>query len=157
MSGLKSLELAVDVATRKRDEADKIWMQTRRAMQRGQEQLDQLKTYASDTETRWATATATSISAELMQHQRSFLQRLQQAIGMQGDAVADMQAQVEAARQRRLQEEVHLAALEQLLKRRRDEQARLRARQEQKQTDELAALRHSRGAAQRDPSIEEGR
>lgn len=148
MSSLKSLGLAIEVATRKRDQADQALMQVRRAAQHAQGQLDQLESYAADTESRWATANARTLSAELMQHQQHFTQRLHHAIGLQQGAMADLQRQLEAARQRRLQEEVRLAALEQLLKKKQTAQAQLQSRREQKQMDELAVLKYARSAAQ---------
>lgn len=147
MSALKSLMLAIEVATRARDRADQALMQARRAVQHAQGQLDQLESYAADTEARWATAAAVRVSAELMQHHHHFLQRLRQAIGMQGGVVNDLQRQAESARQRRVQEEVRLAALQQLLKKKLVVRAQTEARREQKQMDELAVLKYARGAA----------
>ncbi len=144
MSAVKSLTLAIEVATRRRDQADQAWMQARRAVQQAENQLEQLQSYAGETEARWATAAAVTVSAELMQHQQHFMQRLRHAIGLQGGVMADLQRQAEAARQRRLQEEVRLTALEQLLKKKLAEQARLQARREQKQMDELAVLKYAR-------------
>ena len=148
MSTLKSLALAIEVATRRRDQADQALMQARRTAQHAQGQLDQLESYAADTESRWATATARTVSAELMQHQQHFMQRLHHAIGLQQGAMADLQRQLEAARQRRLQEEARLAALGQLLKKKQTAQVQLQARREQKQMDELAGLKYARSAAQ---------
>lgn len=146
MSALKSLALAVEVAKRARDRADQAWQQARRAVQQAQGQLDQLDGYAADTESRWATANAATLSAELMRHQQHFLQRLQQAMGMQRGVIADLELQVEAARQRRVKEEVRLAALQQLVKKKLEARARQEARREQKQMDELAILKYARGA-----------
>lgn len=147
MSAVKSLTLAIEFATRQRDQADQAWMQARRAVQHGQAQLDQLQSYAADTEARWATAAATTVNAELMQHQHHFMQRLRHAIGLQGGVMNDLQRQAEAARLRRLQEEVRLTALEQLLKKKLSARLQLEARREQKQMDELAGLKYARGAA----------
>ncbi len=147
MSDLRSLMLAIEVATRKRDAADQALMQARRAVQFAQGQMEQLESYAADTETRWATANAATVSAGLMQHHQHFMQRLRHAIGLQSGVLADVQRQAEAARQHCVQEEVRLAAFEQLLKKKRAEHARLVARREQKQMDELATLKYARGAA----------
>ncbi|GAB3488047.1 flagellar export protein FliJ [Curvibacter fontanus] len=146
MSALKSLALAIEVATRARDQADQALMQARRAVQQAQGQLDQLESYAADTESRWATAAAVTISAELMHHHQHFLQRLHQATGMQGGVIVDLQLQAETARQRCVKEEVRLAALQQLVKKKLGARAQLEARREQKQMDELAILKYARGA-----------
>lgn len=146
MSALKSLALAIEVATRARDQADQALMQARRAVQQAQGQLDQLESYAADTESRWATATAVTVSAELMLHHQQFLQRLRQAVGMQSGVMADLQRKVEMARQRKVQEEVRLTALQLLVKKKLGARAQLEARREQKQMDELAVLKYARGA-----------
>ncbi len=146
MSALKSLTLAIEVATRSRDQADQAMLQARRALQYAQGQLDQLESYAADTESRWATAAAVTVNAELMRHHQQFLQRLRHAAGMQGGVINDLQRQAEAARQRCLQAEVRLAALQQLVKKKISAQAQLEARREQKQMDELSGLKYARGA-----------
>ena len=146
MSAVKSLELAIEVAKRRRDQADQAQMQLRRALQQAQGQLDQLHSYGADTEARWATAVARTVSAELMAHQGHFMERLRHAVGLQQGVTADLKQQVELARQRCVQEEVRLAALEQLLKKKRAAHAQLQARREQKQMDELATLKYARGA-----------
>lgn len=147
MSAVKSLALAIEVAARKRDLAEQGVMQARRALQQAQGQLDQLESYAADTEARWATANASTVSAELMQHQQHFMLRLRHAIGLQGGVMVDLQRQAEAARQKRVQEEVRLAALEQLLKRKLAARAGAAARLEQKQMDEMAVLAYARRMA----------
>lgn len=149
MSELKSLELAIEVATRRRDQADQAWQQAMRAVRYARDQLEQLESYAVETESRWATANATSVSAALMQHQQQFIGRLRHAIGLQGGVMGDLERQAETVRQRRLQEEVRLAALEQLVNKKRAAAALRAARREQKQTDELAMLAYSRAVIER--------
>jgi flagellar FliJ protein len=147
MSALKSLALAIEVATRARDQADQAWQQARRQVQFAQSQLDQLESYAADTEARWATAAATTINAELMQHHQHFMQRLRHAGGLQGGVILDLERQAEASRLRRIQQEVRLKALQQLLEKKLATRAQLEARREQKQMDELAVLAYARGGA----------
>lgn len=146
MSALKSLALAIEVATRARDQADQAWMQARRAVSHAQAQLEQLESYAADTESRWATAAAVTVSAELMSHHQHFMQRLRHAIGLQGGVIVDLERQVETTRQQRVQQEVRLKALQQLLDKKQSALARQVARREQKDMDELAGLRHARRA-----------
>ena len=147
MSDMKTLALVIEVATRKRDQADQALRQVQRAVQHAQGQLDQLESYAADTEARWATAAAATVNAGLMQHQHHFMQRLRHAIGLQSGVMTDLLRQTEAARQRRVQEELRLAVLEQLLKKKLATRVQQEARREQKQMDELAILKYARGAA----------
>ncbi|MFN4361369.1 MAG: flagellar export protein FliJ [Hylemonella sp.] len=147
MSELKSLTLAIEVAERARDQADQAWQQARRGLQFAQGQLEQLSNYAADTDARWATAAAATVSAELMQHHQHFMQRLRHAMGLQSGVISDLERQAEAARQQRVQKEVRLKALQQLLEKKRAARAQLVARREQKQMDELAVLAYTRGGA----------
>lgn len=144
MSALNSVALAIEVATRARDQADQAWVQARRAVSQAQAQLDQLESYAADTEARWATAAAATVSAELMSHHQHFMVRLRHAIGLQGGVILDLERHAETARQRRVQQEIRVKALQQLLDQKRAALAQRQARLEQKQMDELAVLGHAR-------------
>jgi flagellar FliJ protein len=146
MSALNSLRLAIEVATRARDQADQAWVQARRAVTQAQAQLDQLQSYAADTESRWATAAAVTVSAELMSHHHHFMIRLRQAIGLQEGVIMDLERQADGARQRRVQQEIRLKALQQLLEKKHAAWVQRQARLEQKQTDELAVLGYAQRA-----------
>jgi len=145
MSALKSVALAIDVASRQRDQAGKLLMQAQRACQYAQGQLDQLQSYAADSESRWMAAAQISMAPELLQHHYQFMNRLRHAIGMQDGVMADLQRQLDAAKKRSLQAEFRLAGLQQVLKNKQAEQAAVMARREQKQTDEFAAMQFARG------------
>ncbi|MBX9961181.1 MAG: flagellar export protein FliJ [Burkholderiaceae bacterium] len=147
MSALTSLTLAIEVAERARDQADQAWQQARRGLQFARGQLEQLESYAADTEARWGTAAAVTVSAELMRHHQHFMQRLRHAMGLQTGVVNDLERQAETARVQRVQQEVRLKALQQLLEKKLAERARLQARREQKQMDEMAILAHARNGA----------
>ena len=153
MSALNSLRLAIEVATRARDQADQAWLQARRSVTQAQSQLDQLESYAADTESRWATAAAVTVSAELMSHHQHFMIRLRQAIGMQGGVILDLERQAEGARQHRVQQEIRLKALQQLMEKKHAVWLQRQARMEQKQMDELAVLGYARGAGSASRSI----
>jgi flagellar FliJ protein len=141
---LRSLQLAIEMATRARDEADQALQQAQRALQNAQAQMDQLKGYADETDLRWATANASSLNGELMLHHRSFMERLHEAIQMQEGVLRNLERQAEMARQRRVQREIKLKSFEQLLAKRLRERAVLAARREQKQMDEFAGQMHAR-------------
>jgi flagellar FliJ protein len=146
VSALKSIELAIEVATRRRDQADQALMQARRAVQFAQTQLDQLESYAVDTQGRWSTA-AGATSSILLHHHYQFMDRLQHAIGLQAGVIEDLKRQAEMARQRCLQEEVRVAGLKQVMKKKLSARDLLLLRREQRQMDELASLKHTRSAA----------
>lgn len=144
MSGLKSVLLAIDVATRKRDQAGKYLVQVQRALLFAQDQKDQLESYAMEAEAKWTTAAQVSATPELMRHHYQFMDRLYHAIGVQNDAMNDHRQLVQAARRQALDEELRLAGLKQVLKKKRAELVLLQARREQRLTDEFAAQQYGR-------------
>lgn len=141
---LGSLQLAIEMATRARDEADQALQHALRVLQNAQAQMAQLTGYADETDLRWATANASALGGELMMHHRNFMARLRDAIQMQEGVLRNLERQAEMARQRRIQREIKLKSFEQLLEKRLRERAVLAARREQKQMDEFAGQMYAR-------------
>lgn len=141
---LRSLQLAIEMATRARDEADRALQHALRLLQNAQAQMTQLTGYADETDLRWATANASALSGELMMHHRNFMARLREAVQMQEGVLRNMERQVEATRQKRVQREIKLKSFEQLMEKRLRERAVQAARREQKQMDEFAGQMHAR-------------
>ena len=83
MSAIKSFLLAIEMATRKRDQANQDVMHVQSGHLFAQNQLTQLETYAAETESRWTAAAQISTSPELMRHHYQFMGRLHHAIGLQ--------------------------------------------------------------------------
>jgi flagellar FliJ protein len=146
---LRSLQLAIEMATRARDEADQALQHALRVLQNAQAQMAQLAGYADETDLRWTTANASALSGELMMHHRNFMGRLREAIQMQEGVMRNLERQADTARQRRVQREIKLKSFEQLLEKRLRERAVLAARREQKQMDEFAGQMHARHALAR--------
>jgi flagellar FliJ protein len=147
MTVMKSLALAIEVATQKRDEAGRQLVQVQRAYLAAESQLEQLKSYAQETAAKWAAGAQSLTSAELLRHHYQFMDRLQQAINMQNGVMDDRARRVESAKKVALDAEFRLAGLKQVLKKKQADSARLQARREQRQTDEMAGLLHRRTAA----------
>jgi flagellar FliJ protein len=141
MNAVNSLFLAIEMATRKRDQASHGLMLVQNAYLFAQSQMSQLETYAAETESRWTAAAQVSTSPELMRHHYQFMGRLQHAIGLQQRALENESRRVEAARKMVLEAEFRLLSLTQLLKKKQADIAFLQSRREQKQMDEFAALR----------------
>lgn len=141
---LRSLQLAIEMATRARDEADQALQHALRVLQNAQAQMAQLTGYADETDLRWTTANAAALSGELMMHHRNFMGRLREAIQMQEGVLRNLERQADAARQRRVQREIKLKSFEQLMDKRLRERAVQAARREQKQMDEFAGQMHAR-------------
>lgn len=147
MSDLKSIELALELATRRRDEANRVLSQTWRAQLYAQGQMEQLESYATESQSKWGTGAKVLTSAEMLRQHYQFMERLQAAIQMQGVSLDDSRHKVEVAKQHALAAEFRLAALQQVLKRKQAERARLQARREQRQMDEFASQQHARRRA----------
>lgn len=141
MSMLNSIVLAIDLATRKRDQASQNMAQVHSAHLFAQEQMTQLQTYATETESRWTAAAQASTTPELMQHHYQFMDRLHQAIGLQKEALENTGRTVDAAKRLVLEAEFRRVSLQQVLKKKQVAIAITQSRREQKQTDEFAAVR----------------
>jgi len=142
MSSLNALAVAVEAASRKRDDARRVLQDAQAAQQAALAQLEQLEGYARETEARWGVKADTAMKPEVMYHHYQFMNRLGHAAGIQTGVVGDHAHRVEAARQALLQAELRLASLRKVVDKRRQELELAQMRREQKQTDERAALQY---------------
>jgi flagellar FliJ protein len=150
MTATGGLTVAVELATRKRDEAGQALAQVLRRHDHALQQLDQLSSYAADTQGRWSVSAQTHTSPQIVGHYYQFMARLDQTVSLQHGVIADVQRQCQAARQELLQAEVYLAGLQRLLDKRHQEQQRRAALREQHQTDEFASRRRTEAMASDD-------
>ena len=147
MSELRSILLAIELATRQRDELAKAAARAKRNVGFAEDQMAQLQGYATETDSRWTGAAPGVLSAELIRHHYQFMDRLQQAIGMQSGVLVNSRRQLELANKTLLQAEFRLSGLNQILKTRQAAALRKQERREQRQTDEFAAMLHTRTRA----------
>lgn len=147
MSSLNSLAVAVEVASRKRDNARQVLQDVLAAQQAARAQLDQLEDYARETQARWGMKADTAMKPEVMCHHYQFMDRLGHAAGVQTGVVGEHANRVELARRSLLEAELRLASLRKVMDKRRHDQEQAEMRRDQKQTDERAALQY-RGAVQ---------
>ena len=140
MPKFRSIRLAVDLATAKRDQALAVSQTQRRNYAFAQSQMDQLQQYATETEQRWTVGAQKCTTPELMHHHYQFMERLQQAVVLQQGALATAASKVQAAEQQLLQAEFRIASLKVVLAKRQGELATMQQRQEQKQMDEFASM-----------------
>ena len=115
-----------------------------RAQAFAQEQMNQLQQYAKETDQRWAQSAQKSTTPELLHHQYQFMERLNQAIALQGGAVANASRRADLAKQDVVQAELRLASLKQVLSHRQSVLAKELQRRDQKQMDEFASLQTQR-------------
>lgn len=144
MKVVKSLLLAIDLATRKRDQVAQLVMRVQSEHLFAQDQMNQLEIYAAETASRWTAAAQIGTTTELLRHHYQFLDRLHHAIGLQQGVLANESRKVEHARRMLLEAEFRLVSLNQVLKKKQTGIALLQTRQAQKQMDEFAAAQTSR-------------
>jgi len=133
------LWVAVELAQRQRDEAGQALAQVLRRHDNARLQMEQLESYAADTQARWSVGGQTQTSPQIVGHYYQFMARLEQTITLQQGVIDDVQGHCQAARQSLRDAELHMAGLSRLLEKRQRELARAAARQEQRQSDEFAA------------------
>lgn len=144
MSAIKSVLLAIDLATRQRDDAGRALLEIRRSCGSARDQMDQLESYAADTESKWAVSAQVLAAPEVVHHYYQFMGRLQQAIELQRHAVGRLEQEFVAASKFLLDAEIRIASLNQLLRKKQSVIDRLHASREQKYLDEFAAIQHRR-------------
>lgn len=147
MSLLRTLDLAIDVATLKRDDASKALGVAQQAEIAAQNQLQQLETYALETDIRWATQGKLCAVPELMRHHYQFVERLHHAIQMQKDILRQHAVVVENARKVLMQAEMRVATLKQVRAKKQAAVTLVQNRREQKQMDEIASVRFGSASA----------
>ncbi len=144
MSALKPLISLLEVAERERDDAVTRFERVRQAAQAAQEQGESLRAWRGEYASRWQAQFQNGSSVEIMRCYQEFMARLGQAIAEQDIAVERTRNSLEAARMVLQAREQRVAAVSQLIERRRREQSQLESRREQKATDELASRTQQR-------------
>lgn len=102
------------------------------------QQLHQLTDYANDGETKWRARAANGVSVALMQHQRAFAEKIQQAVDFQVNVIKQKEAALDATRHHLQEKEQALATLKKVAERARLAQQMAEQKRSQKQTDEMA-------------------
>ncbi len=148
MADSSGLLLAISLAERQRDEVIRALASSQQGVQAALAQLDQLRSYAGDTDQRWVRTGSAGLSVELIKHHYQFSGRLQQAISMQDGVIANLERQLESVRQQLQKAESRLSGLNSVLNQRRAEAQRTARRREQAAMDEMAAQLFARTRAQ---------
>jgi flagellar FliJ protein len=144
MSRPQALIVALDVATRARDEARRALQDARASEQAAQDQMAQLQGYAAETQGRWGMKAQAVVQPEVMFHHYQFMDRLNHAMDLQRGVMDDHAHRIQKAQEALVAAEIRLASLKKLVERRQQELMQRTLRQDQKQTDERASLaRHS--------------
>lgn len=144
MSAIRSIELAIELAVRRRDEAAGQLAAKQRAQFNAQGQLKQLVDYVEETDSRLVRNAGRAVSLEVLRHHYQFMSRLQDAIRMQGDVVKGSERQIAMARSELAKAESAVMGLRKVLQKRLSERQRILDRREQSANDELATQLHIR-------------
>lgn len=138
MQNTQSLLLLRDHARNERDEALSALQRCEEAARQAQAQAEQLQNYLGEYQAQHAQRFAAGTGIEMMHAYRSFLQRLDVAIGQQARSVAHARSRAQAARALLLEREKRLAAVDKLIERRQLSHRNDLARREQHRLDEAA-------------------
>ncbi len=155
MSSIQSLQVAVDIAARRRDAARMALVDACGQRDAAQAQMAQLDAYTLEIQGRWGARPSATLQPEVMLHYRHFMDRLAYAMGLQAEVVREHAGRIEACRKTLLDAELRLASLRKVCESRQAEQALCQLRRDQKQTDEMAALRTMSAARQASAGYQE--
>lgn len=149
---LKSLQIVIDLARRKRDQWGTRVAAAQRELQQAQDQLAQLTHFANEGQTKWRSRAAEGVTPVLMQHHNEFTLKIQHAIDFQGRVIAQREGRLQADLGGLQVAERELATLEKVAEHRRLEQQTMANKAEQKLNDEMAMtmLAHQRRLAEQE-------
>ncbi len=147
MATERQLETVVEVAGMRRDDCLRALGQARHALDQGRQQLEQLRGYANESQTRWSHRASQGVSVQLLHHHRQFMARIDEAARFQEDVLKRLEAEVLRCEQLALEAERELAALNKFAERKRQVVQQAAERQDQKHNDEMAANAHRRQAS----------
>jgi len=147
MPTLQALIQLLEHERRARDEALQLLSHAEGAAGQADVQAQQLSAYRGEYVERWSARFREPGSVALMQCYQGFIQRLDQAIAQQRNAVSQAKVRVDHARGALQHNERRVASMEKLVERRQQQEQRLLARREQARTDEVAQRAHARRMA----------
>lgn len=143
----KQLGTVLEVAGLRRDDALRLLGQARHALAQGEQQLQQLDSYAAESQARWNARASQGVTPQLLHHHRQFMARLDEASQFQRDVIQRLQADVRRCEDQLVLAEREMAALNKYVDRQRQNALRTLERQDQKFNDEMAANAHRRQLA----------
>jgi len=147
MPTLQALIQLLDHERHARDEALQALGRAEGVAGQADAQAQQLSAYRSEYVERWSARFREPGSVALMQCYQGFMQRIDQAIAQQSNAVVQARARVDQARGVLQHNERRVASMEKLIERRQQHEQRQHARREQARTDEIAQRAHARRVA----------
>jgi flagellar protein FliJ len=135
---MDALDTLLQRAVAERDQAVLALGRAEQALRRQQLQLEQLGSYRSEYQQRWAGQFGRGGAIEIVLCYQSFVQRLDAALDQQQRQVQTASVGVQRARESLLACEMRAASVRKLIERRSTERQRAQDRREQRQSDERA-------------------
>lgn len=136
----KRLQVVLDLAERKRKQADQLLAEAQNRVLQDQQTLDQLQQYYSDYANNFYTDGAAGVSASQLHTYQAFMHKLRQAIAQQQQARQINEAQLERVKAHWQSVYGHFKAIDSLVDKARDEERIQEEKSQQKQLDERSQL-----------------
>jgi flagellar FliJ protein len=144
----RALDILLQHAEQARDQALTEWQQAQVRVRGMEQQAEQLLSYRKDTEARDPTRAGRSTGIDALLVHRSFMQRLQQAVDLQQQQLAQARLQAQALQADLRARELRVAQVQKLQQRRATEALREQDRQEQRRSDDAGQQRLHQARAQ---------
>ncbi|MFM2263434.1 MAG: hypothetical protein RI959_2110 [Pseudomonadota bacterium] len=143
-----SLNVVIEVSSRRRDDCLQALGQAQRELQQAELQLLQLQNYAQESQTRWRARASQGVAPALLYHHQTFMGKIDHAVHFQRGVIQRLQLNLQHCQQQVLMAERELASMNKFAERRHDAWQKQLERQEQKIYDEMAATVHRMHMAQ---------
>ncbi|MCV6609546.1 MAG: flagellar export protein FliJ [Amphritea sp.] len=140
MKRSKRLQVVLDLAERRKQEADKILGEAQGRVSQGEQTLEQLQNYYNEYVNGFYTAGASGVSLGQIQNHQAFMQKLQAAIEQQRRAILMDKAQLERAREHWQAAYGRHKAMGSLVEKAKTEEQVQQEKQQQKVLDERSQL-----------------
>ncbi|WP_372598859.1 flagellar export protein FliJ [Amphritea sp.] len=140
MKRSKRLQVVLDLAERKRKQADQWLSQSQSKVQQGEATLEQLRSYHSDYANNFYQVGASGISPGQIQTHQAFMQKLRSAVQQQENALQMDRAQLEKVKEYWQDAYQHFKAVEMLVDKIKRQESQLAEKQLQKELDERSQL-----------------
>jgi len=143
---LQQLATVLELATRRRDQALQALVQAQQEHEQAQAQMNQIKGYSAESLQRWSLRASQGITPSLLRTHQTFMAKLEHAVSFQDGVLARISENIQHRKGQLLDAERELASLQKVQQRRIEDWQKVRQRQEQRNTDEMAANQHRRHA-----------
>lgn len=140
MKRSKRLLVVLDLAERKRKQADQWLSQSQSKVQQAEATLEQLRSYHSDYANNFYQVGASGISPGQIQTHQAFMQKLRSAVQQQENALQMDRAQLEKVKEYWQDAYQHFKAVEMLVDKIKRQESQLAEKQLQKELDERSQL-----------------